>query len=155
MRSARLAQIAASQSNDEDVGDVTMLLDPPPYIVTQTDGASLTDSNQPSRPGVSPFSTSNPVPIPASASQRAASGPMTIPNVDGQRDRRTPSPTGAPVVLNGGEGPITPRNDAGPWVFDGSGLRMRADGVAAGSEGAGGSRINSIEAAVVNDVPMA
>ena len=23
-------------------------------------------------------------------------------------------------VLNGAEGPITPRNDAGPWVFDGS-----------------------------------
>ncbi|KAK7421838.1 hypothetical protein QQZ08_009783 [Neonectria magnoliae] len=32
------------------------------------------------------------------------------------RDSRTPSPPG----LNGTEGPITPRNNAGPWVFDGS-----------------------------------
>lgn len=39
--------------------------------------------------------------------------------------RRTPSPSsGGPV--NPHEGPITPRNDAGPWVFDGSGARIGA-----------------------------
>jgi hypothetical protein len=50
---------------------------------------------------------SAPVPInnPASGSGR---GSLT-------RDSRTPSP---PVP--GTEGPITPRNDVGPWVFDGS-----------------------------------
>ena len=31
------------------------------------------------------------------------------------RNNRTPSPPG-----NGAEGPITPSNNAGPWVFDGS-----------------------------------
>lgn len=33
------------------------------------------------------------------------------------RDSRSPSP---PEMTNGAEGPITPRNNAGPWVFDGS-----------------------------------
>jgi hypothetical protein len=36
-----------------------------------------------------------------------------------QGGQRTPSPGGNPG-LNGADGPITPRNDAGPWVFDGS-----------------------------------
>jgi hypothetical protein len=42
-----------------------------------------------------------------------------------RRDARTPSPSGINPALNGQEGPITPRNDAGPWVFDGSGVRVR------------------------------
>ncbi|TVY58157.1 E3 ubiquitin-protein ligase DMA2 [Lachnellula suecica] len=33
---------------------------------------------------------------------------------------RTPSPNGVPNSLTGVEGPMTPRNDAGPFVFDGS-----------------------------------
>lgn len=37
--------------------------------------------------------------------------------------RRTPSP-GSAGPANVHEGPITPRNDAGPWVFDGSGARI-------------------------------
>lgn len=43
---------------------------------------------------------SEPVPIPA-----------TTPN-----PRRTPSPGSSIPITNGHEGPITPRNDAGPWV---------------------------------------
>ncbi|ROV87618.1 hypothetical protein VSDG_09616 [Cytospora chrysosperma] len=47
----------------------------------------------------------------------ATSEPLAI------NGRRTPSPSsGGPV--NAHEGPITPRNDAGPWVFDGSGARI-------------------------------
>lgn len=49
----------------------------------------------------------------------ATSEPIGIPAA-APIQRRTPSPT---THLNGHEGPITPRNDAGPWVFDGSGLR--------------------------------
>lgn len=41
---------------------------------------------------------------------------------------RTPSPNGMPSSLNetaiGVEGPLTPRNDAGPFVFDGSAGRL-------------------------------
>jgi hypothetical protein len=50
----------------------------------------------------------------------AISEPLPIRAVSGARrsnqlgDSRTPSPPG------GNEGPITPRNNVGPWVFDGS-----------------------------------
>ncbi|KAH7192662.1 uncharacterized protein B0J16DRAFT_263688 [Fusarium flagelliforme] len=49
----------------------------------------------------------------------AVSEPLPIRSVSGARssrlgDSRTPSPPG------GAEGPITPRNNVGPWVFDGS-----------------------------------
>ncbi|KAK3692173.1 hypothetical protein B0T22DRAFT_6099 [Podospora appendiculata] len=135
-------------------GDVTMLLEPPPLNAVQPDGSGLLESRNStsSRPTIS-HTTSNPMPIPTSpAAAAAAAAAVQRANIapnDDRRDTRTPSPTGAPV-LNGTEGPITPRNDAGPWVFDGSGLRMRVDGAV---EGAGGgiTRINSLEAAVSND----
>lgn len=59
-----------------------------------------------------PHATSQPLPIrnPASGTGRTLRG------------RGTPSPP-AP----GAEGPITPRNDAGPWVFDGTAGRVPAD----------------------------
>ncbi|KAK4169431.1 hypothetical protein QBC43DRAFT_307706 [Cladorrhinum sp. PSN259] len=82
-------------------------------------------------PGSSP---ANPISIPSP-------GPHTNNSRNG-RDARTPSPTGAPVT-NGQEGPITPRNDAGPWVFDGSGVRLSADG---SSSDPNGSRTSSLEA---------
>ena len=51
------------------------------------------------------------------------SDPVPIRNLSGSasmsRNNRTPSPENG-VVTNGHEGPITPRNEAGPWVFDGS-----------------------------------
>ncbi|KYK61841.1 FHA domain containing protein [Drechmeria coniospora] len=58
---------------------------------------------------------------PATNLPHAATEPLPIRNpssgarrVDDLRENRSPSP-----VING-EGPITPRNNAGPWVFDGS-----------------------------------
>lgn len=52
---------------------------------------------------------SEPLPIRNAASGAGRSGQI--------RDSRTPSPPG---MTNGAEGPITPRNNVGPWVFDGS-----------------------------------
>ncbi|KAK3375404.1 hypothetical protein B0H63DRAFT_278553 [Podospora didyma] len=107
-------------------------------------GLAAGNSNAPStdagRPGL-PHASSNPMPIPSSgpgSQQRVVSSPANISAHDDQRDIRTPSPTGAPMP-NGQEGPITPRNDAGPWVFDGSGVRMRAE-VANPSDGAEAAR---------------
>jgi E3 ubiquitin-protein ligase DMA1/2 len=88
-------------------------------------------------------------------SSHATSNPMSIPPAQGSLNARggirTPSPDENGVVLNGTEGPITPRNDAGPWVFDGSGVRLR--GVAgAAMEVAGSSALPampSMDAAAV------
>ena len=147
VRSARFLAGQHPQSQPTDVPDVTMLLDPPPPAredsPAQLDGAgTLADSAA----AVLSHTTSNPMPIP-SATQRI------LP--DGRRETRTPSPTGAPVT-NGPEGPITPRNDAGPWVFDGSGVRLSQEGgrpvLAGGATGQSGSgtasRVVSLEAAV-------
>ncbi|KAI0413733.1 hypothetical protein F5X98DRAFT_277930 [Xylaria grammica] len=56
----------------------------------------------------------------AGSSRHAVSNPVPIPNAP---ERRTPSPT-RNGLLNSHEGPITPRNDAGPWVFDGNPARV-------------------------------
>ncbi|KAK4200441.1 hypothetical protein QBC40DRAFT_173970 [Triangularia verruculosa] len=89
---------------------------PPPVAdITLIDTRDPTASPTAIRPPL-PHAQSSPVPI------HAAGG------------HRTPSPTG-PLVANN-EGPITPRNDAGPWVFDGSGLRQRAEGGGATAQGA-------------------
>ncbi|KAJ4175010.1 hypothetical protein NW754_005430 [Fusarium falciforme] len=58
---------------------------------------------------------SEPLPIRNAASGAGRSGQI--------RDSRTPSPPG---MTNGAEGPITPRNNVGPWVFDGSAGRAAA-----------------------------
>ncbi|KAJ3463981.1 hypothetical protein MRS44_008767 [Fusarium solani] len=58
---------------------------------------------------------SEPLPIRNAASGAGRSGQI--------RDSRTPSPPG---MINGAEGPITPRNNVGPWVFDGSAGRAAA-----------------------------
>ncbi len=117
-----------------------MFLDAPPpareEAPAQLDGAATLAS-----PGVLSHTMSNPMPIP-SAAQRI------LP--DGRRETRTPSPTGAPAT-NGHEGPITPRNDAGPWVFDGSGVRLSQEGgrpVLPAATAGTGSRVVSLEAAV-------
>lgn len=131
------------QQQQPEVRDTTMLLDlstdepvnppeppqqpppPPPsssLAPAQPDGfAAATASNADAS---SSHAAASPVPIPTAA-QRILPGAG-----DGRREARTPSPTGVPVA-NGNEGPITPRNDAGPWVFDGSGVRLRADAAAA------------------------
>ncbi|EGS20839.1 uncharacterized protein CTHT_0026770 [Thermochaetoides thermophila DSM 1495] len=62
---------------------------------------------------------------------------MPIPINSCSGTRRTPSPGGGDGggrlgTANGNhEGPITPRNDAGPWVFDGHGERNRPNSIAA------------------------
>jgi len=151
VRSTRQAQISP-QPRDVDVQDTTMLLHTPSHAAMQTDGASLIDNGH---FGPSPHSTSTPMNIPMNGiSQRAVSAGAVISTIGGgRRDARTPSPTGAPVALNGNEGPITPRNDAGPWVFDGSGVRMRLEGTPAGSEASGGGAGVS-GSRVADDVPM-
>ncbi|KAI8634998.1 hypothetical protein F5Y19DRAFT_470049 [Xylariaceae sp. FL1651] len=58
-------------------------------------------------------------PPPSGPLRHTMSGPVAIPNAS---HRRTPSPAGN-AVLSNHEGPITPRNDAGPWVFDGNPAR--------------------------------
>jgi hypothetical protein len=41
---------------------------------------------------------------------------------DESEERRTPSPRNQSAdILSGVDGPMTPRNDAGPFIFDGSG----------------------------------
>lgn len=45
----------------------------------------------------------------------ATSDPVPIPTAT-PNSRRTPSPGNGVPMANGHEGPITPRNDAGPWV---------------------------------------
>lgn len=52
----------------------------------------------------------------------STSSPLPIRNVSGVR-RGTPSPP-----RPGAEGPITPRNDIGPWVLDGRAGRESPDG---------------------------
>lgn len=89
---------------------------PPVAEITLIDTREPTTSTNASRP---PF-------------QHAQSSPVPIHHASGHR---TPSPTG-PLIAGNNEGPITPRNDAGPWVFDGSGLRQRADGGGATAQGA-------------------
>lgn len=88
--------------------------------VHDTDAMDVTVNITPESPqrGNLPHAVSEPLPIRNAGS--GAGRPSAL------RDSRTPSPPG----LNGAEGPITPRNDAGPWVFDGSAGR-RADATTA------------------------
>ena len=132
---ARPAAATPVHQHETDAsGDVTMLYSNPaqPAASNPFDGTS--------RPAVSHNSTSQPVPIrqsPAAVNGQAG---------EGHRDAaRTPSPTGiAQHIVAAHEGPITPRNDVGPWVFDGgSTTRTRANG-----EPESASRLASLEAAV-------
>lgn len=84
---------------DSDVMDVTV---------------AINTTSSPAERGV-PHPVTEPLPItnPSSGSGRA--------NV--KRDDGTPSPP------NGADGPITPRNDVGPWVFDGSAGGQSQEGV--------------------------
>ena len=139
VRSARHALLAASQKVEHE--DITML-----------DASPQPEKTPPSapRPPIS-HTASNPMPIPlagggAPIGQRAVSASAV--NMSTTGAARTPSPTDGIPTVNGHEGPITPRNDAGPWVFDGSGIRLRDGAPAEGGNGTGVTRINSLEAAV-------
>ncbi|KAH7000181.1 hypothetical protein EDB80DRAFT_866229 [Ilyonectria destructans] len=79
--------------------------------VHDVDAMDVTVNITPESPqrGNLPHAVSEPLPIRNSAS--GAGRHIAL------RDSRTPSPPG---LTPGVEGPITPRNNAGPWVFDGS-----------------------------------
>jgi len=94
--SERAQEAPAGQLNDPpDIGDTTIRVD------------LLSPSNTPQSHHVR-LIQSEPVHI------RVRSGSASL-----ARNHRTPSPENG-VVIHAHEGPITPRNDAGPWVFDGS-----------------------------------
>lgn len=111
-----------SQNNISTVQDVEAPQVAAAEIADTTDSHDVSDGGASTPSSLGPnndtttHATSEPVPIPTGT-------PIA---------RRTPSPNSIPVV-NGHEGPITPRNDAGPWVFDGSGARI---GVAPATAGA-------------------
>ncbi|KAI2639598.1 RING finger protein [Hypomontagnella submonticulosa] len=86
-------------SNEGDAGDMTMQIDPSTAV----------------HPPLLRHAVTEPVPIP-NATPRVSSGDRSAAN-------RTPSPN-SNHLANGTEGPITPRNDAGPWVFDGNPARV-------------------------------
>lgn len=88
---------------EEDISGPSMPISSDNVDVVASDGGASTPSP------TEAYHASEPVPIPT---------PQSI-------ARRTPSPgSGGVRTGNGHEGPITPRNDAGPWVFDGSGARI-------------------------------
>lgn len=107
---------ASSQASsaEGEAGDITMLLDSPPL--------------EPHPQPPSRHAVSSPVPIP-NPSVRSSSG--VLPSA---RSMRTPSPNRIPLV-NGTEGPLTPRNDAGPWVFDGDAGRASQEVARQGAMG--------------------
>ncbi|KAM0278191.1 hypothetical protein ACHAQH_005304 [Verticillium albo-atrum] len=109
-----------------------------PIDATESQGVRVSRNVAADRSTLIPNSVSQPMTI------RSSSGPLQI--VNGISRDRTPSPPGQPN-LSGHEGPITPRNDAGPWVFDGSAAGSRN---ASMSEEAGGMR--SLDAATEMDV---
>ena len=96
-----------SSPNGADVGDATVLIDQVP----------------PERETSSRPIASEPVPIP-NATNRT---PMVAPSIalsPSPRGARTPSPEANNPTVTITEGPLTPRNDAGPWVFDGNPARV-------------------------------
>jgi hypothetical protein len=99
------------QQGDSPPAEPTDAAAQDPDAMDVTMSLNATDS-----PDDSPHTISEPLPIrkPASGSGRT----------DQLRANRSPSPSSS-----GAEGPITPRNNAGPWVFDGSaGQRAAANG---------------------------
>ncbi|KAJ0159158.1 E3 ubiquitin-protein ligase DMA2 [Colletotrichum tanaceti] len=96
--------------HDDDAMDFTVALDRAQTMAEAPEAAPRT---------VAPHTSTPPVSIPAVAAAQAAA-------LRSGRDTRTPSPIGNHLVT-ANEGPITPRNDAGPWVFDGSAGRRAAE----------------------------
>ncbi|KZZ93858.1 FHA domain containing protein [Moelleriella libera RCEF 2490] len=101
---AAASDVSEAPSPDADFMDIT--------VSVNTTGSPAAGRQQ---SGNLPHAPSEPLPIRASTS---GSG-----RVAHLRGDRSPSPSSS-----GAEGPITPRNNAGPWVFDGSAGRRVADG---------------------------
>jgi hypothetical protein len=145
------APVQLTPPPDLDTMDVTMHVDASDHGTTglSSNGRSGSrDRSTNSRQMVS-HATSAPVPIPSfstTTGQRVAAGTNTS-ALRGQTG--TPSPTEHnPVLHNHHEGPITPRNDAGPWVFDGSGGRIRGPAPPAGA----GMRLTSLDTAADTNI---
>ncbi|KAK1711897.1 uncharacterized protein BDZ83DRAFT_723743 [Colletotrichum acutatum] len=103
-------QLPEIGTDDDAMDDFTVALDRARTVAEAPEAAPRT---------VAPHTSIPPVPIPA-----VGVAQTTAPRSG--RDTRTPSPIGNHLV-NATEGPITPRNDAGPWVFDGSAGRRAAE----------------------------
>ncbi|KAK6194300.1 hypothetical protein LQW54_011574 [Pestalotiopsis sp. IQ-011] len=103
--------ISQAPSTVEETGDVTMMLDNPPAVAA---AAAVAETPR----AVS--ETSAPIPVPR-PSALVASRSGGLPDAA----RRTPSPPNAGANVH--DGPLTPRNDAGPWVFDGDAGRSSQD----------------------------
>ncbi|KAK8117580.1 fha domain containing protein [Apiospora kogelbergensis] len=97
------AEVPQAVSREVEMGDSTVLMNSSP----------ATGNTPPAH------ATSSPVAIPTTSRTTTAAA-------SSNRGTRTPSPTGAPLT-NCTEGPLTPRNDAGPWVFDGDAGRASQD----------------------------
>ncbi|KAK3996036.1 hypothetical protein QBC44DRAFT_355988 [Cladorrhinum sp. PSN332] len=136
------AQQQQQQQQQEDVVMVDSPLQISRQVLVDIDTGFLNiDANHPMFSGADTVTSNNPNPaaVPVSSNSvnvpgSSVANPILIPSPGTHsdpglagRNARTPSPTGAPVT-NGQEGPITPRNDAGPWVFDGSDVRLSSDG---------------------------
>lgn len=115
---------------------------------TSSNAASQQGSEAGDHAPSSGHAVSQPVSIPTSSAQASGSAQPRDMN-------RTPSPNGAQAH----EGPLTPRNDAGPWVFDGSAAGSRAGSTsgpsgrdaAANTEGDSGN-MRSLDATTEMDV---
>lgn len=95
----------------------TPLGEAPEVTMSNSVDDSAASEQAPSGGGASTPSTMGSI-RPSHELSHATSDPVRI------NGRRTPSPgSGGPTGAQH-EGPITPRNDAGPWVFDGSGARI-------------------------------
>lgn len=111
---------AGTSSNDRDDDDVR-----------DSDAMDVTVNIMADIPPERSNATSAPMPIsPSSSALRRASM---------SRGKNTPSPS-----TNVAEGPITPSNDAGPWVFDGSAGRAATAG--------SGNGMSSLDAAADMDM---
>ncbi|KAL6885276.1 hypothetical protein HDV57DRAFT_421090 [Trichoderma longibrachiatum] len=87
--------------------------DTPEATVQETDAMDVTVNFAASGCPTAPHATSDPLPIRSRSSGAGRASHL--------RENGTPSPPG-----NGTEGLITPRNNAGPWVFDGTAGRRPA-----------------------------
>ncbi|TLD04898.1 uncharacterized protein PgNI_09462 [Pyricularia grisea] len=132
-------------------------------VVSQTNGT--VSQTTPGRSGTLLHATSMPMAIPRASSDvtrrpvPSSTMEMDIDTPSPSRDprqTRTPSPaSNGPAALGATEGPITPRNDAGPWVFDGgvisrlgASTTLASPAVVEGSmtpHNAGGAQVTSID----------
>lgn len=143
--------------HDEDAMDMTIDGSASETLAILQSTNSANDNDTPNARPILPPSgslsmnaTSSPMPIPtpraASASTRSSAATTN------RNTTRTPSPISYnPALPIGHEGPITPRNDAGPWVFDGSGVRTRLGETMTAGVSATSPRISSLDAAANGD----